>query len=138
MKIVPYISFEGRAEDAIDFYRAALGAEVLMLMRMKDAPERPPEGQMPPGTEDKVMHAHLRIGESEFMCSDGYCSGKASFGGGSSLHIELDGDARAQQVFDALAEGGRVRMPMEKTFFASRFGMVDDRFGLPWIVSTAD
>ncbi|MBP7567342.1 MAG: VOC family protein [Burkholderiaceae bacterium] len=137
MKIVPYLSFEGRAEEAIGFYRVALGAEVLMLMRMKDAPEPPPEGQMPPGAQEKVMHAHLRIGESEFMCSDGYCSGKASFGSGSSLYVELGDETQAQKVFDALADGGSVKMPMSRTFFAARFGMVDDRFGLPWIVSTA-
>ncbi|RZJ03231.1 MAG: VOC family protein [Rubrivivax sp.] len=137
MKIVPYISFEGRAEEAIEFYKQALGAEVLVLMRMKDAPEQPPEGTMPPGSENKVMHAGLRIGQAELMCSDGYCSGKVSFGNGVSLSIEVKDDAEARKVFDALSAGGQVKMPLAKTFFASSFGMVDDRFGLAWIVSTS-
>jgi PhnB protein len=135
MKVQPYLSFDGRCEEAIEFYKKALGAEVLMLMRFRESPEPPPPGMVPPGSEDKVMHASLRIGESEVMASDGRCTGKATFQG-VSLSLGVRSEAEADRLFGALADGGQVQMPIGKTFFSSRFGMVVDRFGVSWMVVT--
>jgi PhnB protein len=135
MKVQPYLFFNGRCEEAIDFYKRVLGAEVLMLMRFSDAPESPPPGKMPPGSESKVMHACLRIGETEVMASDGMCSGKAAFEG-VSLSLEVPNAAEADRLFAALGEGGQVQMPIGPTFFSPRFGVVADRFGVSWMVVT--
>lgn len=133
MPIQPYLFFEGRAEEAIEFYKKALGARVEMMMRYKDSPEAPPPGMIPPGSENKVMHSSLRIGDSVVMASDGNCSGQAKFGG-FSLSLPVATEAEADRRFDALAEGGQVQMPLGKTFFSPRFGMVVDRFGVGWMV----
>ncbi|HXJ54617.1 MAG TPA: VOC family protein [Burkholderiales bacterium] len=132
MAIQPYLFFEGRCEEALEFYRKALGAEVVMLMRYKDSPEPAPKGaRTPPG--DKVMHSSLRIGDAELMASDGFAHGKPSFQG-FSLSLNARDDAEARRWFNALADGGDVRQPLIKTFFSSSFGMVADRFGVPWMV----
>ena len=133
MQIQPYLFFDGRTEEALDFYKRALGAEVTMLMRFKDAPDPPPPGATPPGSEDKVMHCAFTIRGATVMASDGNCAGKPSFSG-FSLTLEAKDDADAKRLFDALADGGQVQMPLGKTFFASSFGMVADRFGVPWFV----
>jgi len=133
MQVQPYLFFEGRCEEAIEFYRKTLGAETDMLMRYKDGPEPTPDCQMPPGIENKVMHASLHIGESTVMASDGRCSGKSNFQG-FSLSFKAPDDASAARTFAALGEGGQVQMPLAKTFFASSFGMVADRFGVSWMV----
>ncbi len=130
MKVNPYLNFEGRCEEAVSFYKKALGAEVGMLMRVKDAPEAPP---MPPGNEEKVLHCAFRIGESVVMGSDMGCGGTALFQG-FSLSLSVPDEAAAKQRFDALADGGQVRMPLSKTFFSPAFGMVVDRFGISWMV----
>jgi PhnB protein len=130
MQVQPYLSFEGRCEEAINFYKTAVGAEVLMLMRFKEAPD---QSMMTPGTGDKVMHASLRVGDSTVMASDGRCMGKANFEG-TSLSLTADNDADAKRLFNALADGGQIQMPLAKTFFASSFGMVADRFGVPWMI----
>ena len=132
MAIQPYLFFEGRCEEALEFYRKALGAEVLMLMRYKDSPEQQPKGARTP-PEDKVMHSSLRIGDAELMASDGFAQGKPSFQG-FSLSLNARDDAEARRWFNALADGGDVRQPLIKTFFSSSFGMVADRFGVPWMV----
>ena len=134
MKIQPYLFFEGRAEEAIEFYRTHLGAEVVMLVRFKDSPE-PPGMPLPAGSENKVMHATLQIGEAALLLSDGSCSGKPGFGG-FSLSIEVADEAEARRVFGGLSEGGQVQMPLGETFFASTFGMVQDKFGLGWMIIT--
>ncbi len=131
--IEPYLFFEGRCEEALAFYRQALDAEVTMLMRYKDSPEPHPPGMLPAGSEDKIMHANVRIGESVVMVSDGMCSGQAAFQG-FSLSISAASEAEAKTLFAALAEGGEVRMPLGKTFFSPCFGMLKDRFGLGWMV----
>jgi PhnB protein len=131
--IQPYLFFNGRCEEAIEFYRKALGAEVVMLMRNKESPEPPPPGMLPPGSENKVMHASLRIRGDTLMASDGNNSGQANFQG-FSLSLAAKDDADAERLFAALSEGGQVRMPLTKTFFASRFGMIADRFGVPWMI----
>ena len=136
MPIQPYLFFDGRCEEALDFYRSALGAEVTMLMRFKDSPDPPPPGMVPPGSENKVMHASVRIGDAEVLASDGRCLGKPDFRG-FSLTLTVKSEAEADRVFAALAEGGQVQMPLGKTFFAPRFGMVADRFGVPWMVIVA-
>ena len=133
MKVQPYLFFDGRCEEAIEFYKRALGAEVLMLMRFRESPDPPPPGMIPPGSEDKVMHACLRIGETEVMASDGRCGGRPAFQG-VSLSLSVPSEAEADRLFNALGEGGQVQMPIGKTFFSPRFGMVADRFGVSWMV----
>ncbi len=133
LQIQPYLFFDGRCEEAVEFYRRVLDAEVLMLMRYKDSPQPQPSGMLPPGAENKVMHMSLRIGETVFMASDGCAGGQPSFQG-FALTLSVDGDAEARRVFDALGAGGQVRMPLGPTFFASSFGMLADRYGVPWMV----
>jgi len=133
MHIQPYLFFDGRCEEAVDFYRKVLGAEVSMLMRFKDSPEPPAPGMVPAGAENKVMHASFRIGDTTVMASDGRCLGKPTFQG-FSLSLTVADDATAERVFAALRDGGQVQMPLAKTFFSSRFGMVADRFGVSWMI----
>ncbi len=133
MQIQPYLFFEGRCEEAIEFYKKALGAKVEILMRYKDAPEPPPPGVCPPGTENKVMHATLRIGEAKVMASDGRMQEKPAFKG-FSLSLDARDEAHAKKLFGALSEGGQVTLPLSRTFFAKSFGMVADRFGVHWMV----
>ena len=133
MKVQPYLFFNGRCEEAIDYYKKTLGAEVLMLMRFKENPDRPGPDSIPPALDDKIMHASLRIGTSEIMASDGMCTGKSEFQG-VSLSLEVASEAEADRLFNALAQGGQVQMPIGKTFFSPRFGMVADRFGVSWMV----
>jgi PhnB protein len=133
MQVQPYLFFDGRCEEAIEFYRKTIGANVGMIMRWKDNPEGCPEGAIPPGNENKVMHAALRIGDTTVMASDGRCGGAPSFQG-FSLSLDAADDAEAKRLFDALSAGGQVQMPLGKTFFASSFGMVADKFGVSWMV----
>ncbi len=134
--IQPYLFFNGRCEEAVNFYRQALGAEVEMTMRYKESPEPPPPGMVPPGFENKIMHTSFRVGETTVMASDGCSPDKASFEG-FSLALSVPNEADADRVFAALAKGGQVRMPLAKTFWSPRFGMVEDRFGIGWMVSVA-
>lgn len=136
MQVQPYLYFEGRCDEAIEFYRKTLGAEVTMLMRYKDSPEPHQPGMLPPGAENKVMYSSFRIGESTVMASDGLCSGKPDFRG-VSLTVSVSNDNEAERLFAALGEGGKVQMPLAKTFFSSRFGMVSDRFGVSWMLIVA-
>jgi PhnB protein len=133
MPIEPYLFFNGRCEEAIEFYRRALGATDVRIMLNKESPEPAPPGVLPPGSGDKVMHASFRIGGTTVMASDGRCGGELAFKG-VSLSLQAGGDAEAERWFAALADGGQVQMPIGKTFFASRFGMVADRFGVSWMV----
>ncbi|MFL9825058.1 VOC family protein [Rhodoplanes sp. SY1] len=135
MKVQPYLFFDGRCDEAIAYYKAVLGAESTFLMRFKDAPDQPPPGVLPADWADKVMHSELRIGETVVMVSDGRCAGQPDFQG-ISLSLTVDGDAEADRLFAAFADGGTVQMPIGKTFFASRFGMVADRFGVSWMIIT--
>lgn len=133
MIIQPYLFFEGRCEEAIAFYRHALGAEVVMLMHYGDSPDDSgcPDGTRPP--KDKVMHATLRIGETQVMASDGFANGKPEFKG-IALSLSVRDAPAVQAVFDALADGGQVYQPLGPTFFSPAFGMVTDRFGVSWMV----
>lgn len=132
MQVQTYLFLEGRCDEAITFYQQAVGAEVLMRLCYGDAPD---QTNIPPGSAGKVMHASIRIGDSVILASDGHCSGATAFGG-FALSLTVDGAAAAERAFDALAAGGTVRMPMAPTFFADRFGMLTDRFGVLWMVMT--
>ncbi len=131
-QLQPYLFFGGRCEEALDFYRGAIGAQVDMLLRFNESPDPPPPGVLQPGFENKVMHAALRIGDATLLASDG-CGDAASFGG-FSLALSLPTEADVDKAFAALADGGRVEMPLEKTFWSARYGMLTDRFGIGWMV----
>ncbi|MBA3624439.1 MAG: VOC family protein [Methylibium sp.] len=135
MRIQPYLFFEGRCEEAIEFYRRALGAEPGDFMRYKDSPE---PAMCPAGSAgaDKVMHASFRIGDSEVMASDGMCSGEPNFQG-ISLSLSAPDAAEADRLFTALGDGGQIQMPLGPTFFSPSFGMVADRFGVSWMIVVA-
>jgi len=135
MQVQPYLFFDGRCEEALEFYKKALGAQIEMLMRFKDNPGPPQPGMCPPDSDDKVMHSSFRIGDTSVMASDGHCLGQPKFEG-FSLSITASSEADAERMFNALAAGGQVRMPLAKTFFSPRFGMVADRFGVGWMVIT--
>jgi len=136
MQVQPYLFFDGRCEEALEFYKKALGAEVEMLLRFKDSPEPPQPGMCPPGSDDKVMHASFRVGDTQVMASDGRCQGKPAFQG-FALTITAKSEAEADKLFNALGAGGQVQMPLAKTFFSPRFGMVADKFGVGWMVIAA-
>ena len=129
--VQPYLLFDGRCEEAVEFYRKALGAQVESLVRFKDSPE---PSMCAPNAGDKVMHACFRIGETSLMASDGQCGGRPSFQG-FSLSLSVPSESEADRAFAALAEAGQVRMPLTKTFWAPRFGMVADRFGIGWMIT---
>jgi len=133
MQVQSYLMFDGRCEEALAFYGRALGATVTFLMRNRESPDPHPPGMLPPGSEDRVMHAEFKVGETVVMASDGYCAGKPQFAG-FALAVSVPDDATAKQRFDALADGGRVGMPLGPTFFATSFRMVQDRFGVDWMV----
>ncbi len=131
--IQPYLMFGGRCEEALEFYRNALGAQVDMLMRFSESPDPTPPGMLPPGFENKVMHASFRIGDNVLMASDG-CEVGAKFKG-FSLSIAVATEAEADHFFNALSDGGQVQMPLTKTFWSPRFGMLTDRFGIAWMIN---
>jgi PhnB protein len=136
MLVQSYLFFDGRCDEAIEFYKRTLGAKVEMLMRFKDSPEPPPPGSVPEGSENKVMHAAFKIGDTLVMASDGMARGAPSFKG-FSLSITVANEKEADRVFAALGDGGQVQMPLAKTFFSPRFGMVADKFGVSWMVIVA-
>ena len=133
MAVQPYLNFEGRCEEAIELYKRAIGADVVMLMHFRDAPPAD-RSHMTPGTENMVMHAALTIAGSTVLASDGYCTGKADFSG-ISLALDLPTADAAESTFAALADGGTVLQPLAEAFFSARFGIVADRFGVPWMIT---
>ena len=134
MKVQAYITFGGRCEEALEFYKKSIGAEITSLMRWKESPDNDMTG--PPGYEEKIMNASFRSGETELMADDGMGDAPAQFKG-VTLAIEVADDAEAKRVFTALGEGGNVKMPLAKTFWTSSFGMLIDKFGVPWMVNVA-
>lgn len=132
--VQPYLFFNGRCQEAVEFYRKALGAEVEMSMRYKESPEPMKPGMVPPGFENKIMHTSFRIGQTTIMASDGCSADKANFDG-FSLALAVQTEAEADRAFAALSDGGQVKMPLAKTFWSPRFGMVEDKFGVGWMVS---
>jgi PhnB protein len=134
MKVNAYLSFDGRTEEAIEFYKKTLGAEVVMLMHFKDSPQS--AEHCAPGSENKVMHAAFRVGDTVIMASDGSCTGTTKFSG-VSLALETANDNEAKRLFAALSQGGQVHQPLIPTFFTSQFGVLSDKFGLSWMVTVA-
>jgi PhnB protein len=132
--VQPYLFFNGNCEQAVEFYKKALGAEVEMMMRYKESPEPPPPGMVPPGSENKIMHVSFRVGDTIVMAADD-CTNKTSKFEGFSLAYSVSTEAEADRAFNALAAGGSVKMPLMKTFWAPKFGMLTDRFGIGWMVS---
>ncbi len=130
-----YLFFNGRCEEALEFYRTAIGAEVVMMMRYSDSPQPMPPGAIPPGFEKKIMHVSFRVGKSTLMASDGN-EDKPNFDG-FSLSLSLPTAAETERAFAALSDGGEVKMPLGKTFWSPCFGMVRDRFGVSWMVAVA-
>jgi len=133
MNVNPYLSFEGRCEEALDFYKTAIGAKVAMLMRFKDSPDKK---MCTPDNKDKVLHSCFNVGDSPIMASDGMNSGKQNFHG-ISLSLNAKDEAEAEKLFNGLRPGGEVTMPMSETFFAKKFGMVKDKFGVHWMIIAA-
>jgi PhnB protein len=133
MEVQPYLFFDGRCDEALEFYKKAVGAKVGMLMRYAEAPDK---SMLKPGTENKVMHVQFQVGETNILASDGHCTGKTNFQG-FALAISAKSEAEADKMFAALAEGGQVTMPMAKTFFSPRFGMCADKFGVGWMILVA-
>ena len=136
MFVQSYLFFNGRCEEALEIYCRTLGAEVTRMMRFKESPEPHRPGMLPPGSENKVMHAGFRIGDSELMASDGRCQGQPKFEG-MALSLFVNTVNEGEKVFAALSDGGKVQMPMTQTFFAERFGMVADKFGVSWMILVA-
>ena len=134
MHVQPYLDFNGRCDEALEFYKKAIGAKVGMLMRFKDAPDK---SMITPGSENKVMHSQVQLGDSTVLMSDGRCTGKSNFHG-VALSISAKTEAEAETIFNGLAEGGQVQMPLGKTFFSPRFGMLADKFGVGWMVLVAN
>ena len=134
MKVQAYVSFSGRCEEALEFYKKSIGAEVIALMRWKDSPDAAMKS--PAGYEEKVMNASFRIGETELMADDGMGGQHAEFRG-MTLVIEVVDDLEAKRVFTALGQGGKVTMALSKTFWTSSFGMLSDKFGVPWMINVA-
>ena len=132
MNVQSYITFGGRCEEALEFYKKSVGAEITSLIRWKESPDKSMKG--PHGYEEKVMNASFRIGDSHLMADDGMGEKPAEFKG-MTLAIEVANDAEAKRVFTALGEGGNVTMPLAKTFWTSSFGMLTDKFGVPWMVN---
>ena len=130
MPVTPYLFFNGRCEEAIEFYKKALGAKVEMMMRFKEAPG---DHKCAPGTENNIMHSCIRIGDTAVMASDGMAQGKPEFKG-FSLTINAKNEAEADRLFGALADGGQVHQPLIQTFFSPKFGMLADKFGVGWMV----
>ena len=131
MQVQPYLFFDGRCDEALDFYKKAVGAKVEARMSWKDCPD---QGGCKPGNENKVMHAAFKVGDATVLASDGNCEGKPEFKG-FSLTISAKTEAEADKMFAALSDGGEVQLPLTKTFFSPKFGMCADKFGIPWMVS---
>ena len=135
MQVQSYLFFNGRCEEAIEFYKKTLGAKVEMLMRFKESPEKNPN--CTPADDNKIMHAAFKIGDTMVMGSDGMAAGGKPEFKGFSLTVSAKDDAEAEKTFAALSDGGKVEMPLTKTFFSSKFGMLNDKFGIGWMVIVA-
>ncbi|WP_020180244.1 VOC family protein [Methylopila sp. M107] len=139
MHVEPYLFFGGNAEEALDFYETALGAERVMVMRFKESPEQPPEGAIPDNWGEKIMHACIKVGDTNVMLSDGCGSADAQGFAGVSLTLQVKDAAEAARLYGALTDGGSIVMPLGPTFFSPAFGMLKDRFGVAWgIVAEAE
>lgn len=133
MQVQSYLNFDGRCEEALEFYKKSVGATVNCMMRFSESPEPCDPNMVPPGSEHKVMHASFTVGETELMASDCNSQGQPKFQG-VSLALTASSVAESERLFAALGDGGQVQMPMTKTFFSPSFGMVADKFGVSWMV----
>ncbi|MCD9458941.1 VOC family protein [Marinibactrum halimedae] len=134
MRIESYLFFNGHCEEAINFYRKTLGARVSLLVRFRDNPDK---SAYPPGAENKIMHAMVSVDGNTIMMSDGACDGDLHFTG-ISISLTLKDDLRAERIFNGLSDGGQVQMPFVETFWAEKFGLVTDRFGVSWMITVGD
>jgi len=137
MQVQPYLFFDGRCEEALDFYKKTLGAKVEMMMRFKDNPDKDKNPNCMPSDDNKIMHAAFKVGDTTVMGSDGMAAGGKPEFKGFSLTVSAKDDAEAEKTFAALSDGGKVEMPLTKTFFSSKFGMLHDKFGIGWMVIVA-
>jgi PhnB protein len=133
MHVEPYLNFDGRCDEALEFYKKAIGAKVGMVMRWKDSPDK---SMCTAQNADKVMHSQFAIGDTTVMASDGRNGGKPNFNG-IALTITANSETEADTLFSGLADGGQVQMPLGKTFFSPRFGMLADKFGVGWMILVA-
>lgn len=133
MFVQPYLFFNGRCEEALKFYGQVLGAEVTMMMRFGESPDPQTKANMAPGTEDKIMHANVRIRDTQIMVSDGRCAGTSQFYG-FALTLNAKDAADAEKLYTTLGEGGTPHAPLTETFFADKFGMMTDKFGVLWMI----
>ena len=131
--ITPYLFFNGRCDEAIEFYKAALDAEIEYIMRFDESPEPLPDGTLPPNFDKKIMHATITVRGVKLMVSDG-CAEELEFLG-FRLAISEPTEEQARATFRALAESGTVDIPIGPTFWSPCYGMVTDKFGMPWMVS---
>lgn len=132
-KVQACLFFDGRCEEAVEFYKSALDAKVDMMMRFRESPDPVPPGMCGPNSDDKIMHCAFRVGDTLVMASDGMAGGRLEFKG-FSLSVSAADEQEADRLFGALGNGGVVTMPLGRTFFSPRFGMVTDRFGVGWMV----
>ena len=137
MQVQPYLFFDGCCEEALDFYKKTLGAKVEMMMRFKDNPDKDKNPNCMPSDDNKIMHAAFKVGDTTVMGSDGMAAGGKPEFKGFSLTVSAKDDAEAEKTFAALSDGGKVEMPLTKTFFSSKFGMLNDKFGIGWMVIVA-
>ena len=137
MQVQPYLFFDGRCEEALDFYKKPLGAKVEMMMRFKENPDKDKNPNCMPADDNKIMHAAFKVGDTMVMGSDGMAAGGKPEFKGFSLTVSAKDDAEAEKTFAALSDGGKVEMPLTKTFFSSKFGMLNDKFGIGWMVIVA-
>ena len=137
MQVQPYLFFDGRCEEALEFYKKTLGAKVEMMMRFKENPDKDKNPNCMPADDNKIMHAAFKVGDTMVMGSDGMAAGGKPEFKGFSLTVSAKDDAEAEKTFAALSDGGKVEMPLTKTFFSSKFGMLNDKFGIGWMVIVA-
>jgi len=137
MQVQPYLFFDGCCEEALDFYKKTLGAKVEMMMRFKENPDKDKNPNCMPSDDNKIMHAAFKVGDTMVMGSDGMAAGGKPEFKGFSLTVSAKDDAEAEKTFAALSDGGKVEMPLTKTFFSSKFGMLHDKFGIGWMVIVA-
>ena len=137
MQVQPYLFFDGRCEEALDFYKKTLGAKIEMMMRFKENPDKDKNPNCMPSDDNKIMHAAFKVGDTTVMGSDGMAAGGKPEFKGFSLTVSAKDDAEAEKTFAALSDGGKVEMPLTKTFFSSKFGMLHDKFGIGWMVIVA-
>jgi len=126
--LVPYLHFNGEAEEVLNFYKDAFGGEIIMLSRYSDSPM-----QVNENWKNKIIHSRLKFGDNLIMISDSHNGQLASKEGNIQLSVEVDDEKKIEEVFNKLAEGGKITMPLAKQFWGATFGMLQDKFGVNWM-----